>query len=247
MKKILFISLALLSILNANAQKTKKPIAKSSIPLKNGNDSLSYALGMSIGESLKSTGATDINTDLMTKAMKEVFANTKTIMNKEQANMTVQQKLQEYNKKKGDAQKQACQNYLDLNKKRKGITELPNGLQYEVITAGNADGIKPKVTDTVVVNYVGTLMDGTEFDNSIKRGQPATFPVNGVIKGWTQILQLMPKGASWKVYIPSELAYGENPPSAQIPPNSVLIFEIVLLDVKQSTALELKQTITTDH
>ena len=234
MKKILFISLSLLSVINADAQKTKKQIANRSVSLKNGNDSLSYALGMSIGESLKSTGATDINTDLMTKAMKEVFSNTKTIMNKEQANMTVQQKLQEYNKKRGDAQKQACLNYLDLNKKRKGVTELPNGLQYEVITAGNADGIKPKVTDTVVVNYVGTLMDGTEFDNSIKRGQPATFPVNGVIKGWTQILQLMPKGANWKVYIPSELAYGENPPSAQIPPNSVLVFEIALLDVKQA-------------
>ena len=234
MKKILLISLVFLSLLKAEAQKNKKPNAKPSINLKNGNDSLSYALGMSIGESLKSTGATDINIELMTKAMKEIFSNTKSSMSKEQANMTVQQKLQEYNKKRIDAQKETCKNYLELNKKRTTVTELPNGLQYEIITAGNPNGIKPKVTDTVVVNYVGTLMDGTEFDNSIKRGQPATFPVNGVIKGWTQILQLMPKGANWKVYIPSELAYGENPPSAQIPPNSVLVFEIALLDVKQA-------------
>ncbi len=112
---------------------------------------------------------------------------------------------------------------------------MPNGLQYEVIKTGNPAGMKPQAVDTVVVNYIGTLTNGTEFDNSVKRGQAATFPLNGVIRGWTEILQLMPKGSHWKVYIPSELGYGENPPQgAPIPPNAVLIFEITLEDIKSA-------------
>ena len=118
------------------------------------------------------------------------------------------------------------------NKSRKEVTTLANGLQYEILQAGDPNGIKPTAQDTVVVHYVGTLIDGTEFDNSVKRGEPATFPVGGVIKGWTQILQLMTKGAQWKVVIPSELAYGERGAGAQIPPGSVLVFEINLIDIK---------------
>ena len=109
---------------------------------------------------------------------------------------------------------------------------MPNGLQYEVLTAGDPNGMKPTKEDTVVVHYVGTLIDGTEFDNSVKRGEPAQFPLGGVIKGWTEILQLMTVGSKWKVYIPSELGYGERGAGASIPPYSTLIFEIDLKNIK---------------
>jgi FKBP-type peptidyl-prolyl cis-trans isomerase FklB len=226
----------------AQTKQAAKPIAKTTAPVKpafkNGIDSFSYALGLSIGTSLKSSGVDKINGEILAKALNQTFSNSKTVMSKEQASTILQQKLQEYNTKKSNAAKQECLSFLAANKKRPGINELPNGLQYEILNPGEANGIKPNATDTVVVDYVGTLINGSEFDNSYKRGAPATFPVGGVIKGWTQILQLMPKGAKWKVYIPSELAYGENPPSPQIPPNSVLIFEINLLDVKVATTID---------
>jgi FKBP-type peptidyl-prolyl cis-trans isomerase FklB len=107
---------------------------------------------------------------------------------------------------------------------------------YEVIKAGDPNGIKPRAIDTVEVDYIGTLTDGTEFDNSVKRGQPATFPLGGVIKGWTEILQLMTIGAHWKVYIPSELGYGERGAGGSIPPNATLIFEITLRDIKPAVS-----------
>lgn len=123
---------------------------------------------------------------------------------------------------------------LAKNKTRQGVTVLPNGLQYEIVKAG--DGPKPTEADTVVVHYTGTLIDGTEFDSSVKRGEPATFPLKGVIKGWTEILQLMPKGSKWKVYIPSDLAYGERAAGQLIKPGSTLIFDIDLIDIKPAIA-----------
>lgn len=249
MKKIMVCALAVAALQDVAAQgklakspMPKAPAAQKVLPvLKNPTDSFSYAAGMSIAESLKQAGAEKINTAIFAKAMNDVYSNSKTAFTKEQASMTLQNKLQEFAKKKGDAQKAEGRNFLDLNKRRSGITALPNGLQYQVIKAGEANGMKPKVVDTVVVNYIGTLTNGTEFDNSVKRGQPATFPLNGVIRGWTEILQLMPKGAHWKVYIPSELAYGEQPPQgAQIPPNSVLVFEIMLLDIKPAGPAQTK-------
>ncbi|MEY4703549.1 MAG: hypothetical protein RIR96_1446, partial [Bacteroidota bacterium] len=142
------------------------------------------------------------------------------------------QKLQEFNQKKSAAQKEIGTAFLAENKKKPGVTTLPNGLQYEVMTAGDPNGQKPTAKDTVVVHYVGTLIDGKEFDNSVKRGEPATFPLGGVIRGWTEILQQMTVGAKWKVYIPSELGYGERGAGGQIPPHSTLIFEINLLGIK---------------
>ncbi len=238
MKKLVLSAVAIIAICNVNAQngtKLKPTVAAAAVTkpvFKNVSDSFSYALGLSIGESLKQSGVSKINTQLLSKAMNEVLSNAKTLLTKEQANACIQDNFKNINDKKGTAQKQEGKNFLALNKQKKGIIELPNGLQYEVLKEGEANGAKPKVTDTVVVHYVGTLTNGTEFDNSLKRGEPATFPLNGVIRGWTEILQLMPKGANWKVYIPSELAYGANPPSQQIPPNAVLIFEISLLDIK---------------
>jgi FKBP-type peptidyl-prolyl cis-trans isomerase FklB len=201
----------------------------------NALDSFSYALGMNIGESLKNTGIKKVNPNLIAKAIADVYGNKKTACTKEYANFLVQTKLQELQKKKVP-QKAPINDegvkFMAANKKKKGVTTLANGLQYEIITAGDPNGIKPKAIDTVEVNYLGTLINGTEFDNSYKRGSSINFPLNGVIKGWTEILQLMPKGSKWKVYIPSELAYGANPPSEQIPPNAVLIFDIELINVK---------------
>jgi FKBP-type peptidyl-prolyl cis-trans isomerase FklB len=240
MKKIMFSAVAALAIINAEAQKKAMPVSKPVATLtmnpaafKNALDSFSYAAGMSVAESMQNAGVTKLNTQLVAKAMNDVFNKTKPSLTQEQSGMILQQKLQEFAKKKGDAQKAVCQSFLDQNKKRPGIIALQNGLQYEVVKAGEANGAKPKAIDTVVVNYIGKLMDGTEFDNSVKRGQAATFPLNGVIKGWTEILQLMTKGAHWKVYIPGDLAYGEYPPQGTpIKPNDVLIFDITLEDFK---------------
>jgi FKBP-type peptidyl-prolyl cis-trans isomerase FklB len=242
MKKLILIAIGIIGICNVQAQKkakptpTPSPLIKKAITatpaFKSSVDSFSYALGINIGESLKQAGVENINSQLVAKALDDVFGNKKTVFSKEQCNGIVQQKIQEFKQKSSGASKAVGQAFLAKNKTKKGVIALPNGLQYEIQKEGEPNGAKPKAIDTVVVNYVGTLTNGTEFDNSFKRGQAATFPLNGVIRGWTEILQLMSKGSKWKVYIPSDLAYGENPPSAQIPPNSVLIFEISLEDIK---------------
>ena len=240
MKKLMLSAAAALLFVNVHAQKKAVPFkkstpasVKSSAGFKNAVDSFSYAAGMNIAASLQQAGATKINAALFAKAMNDVYSKAKTDFTIEQAGMTLQQKLQEFTKKKTDGQKQEGQVFLDANKKRSGVIALPNGLQYEILKAGDPNGIKPKVIDTVVVNYKGTLTNGTEFDNSFKRGQATSFPLNGVIRGWTEILQLMTKGAHWKVYIPGDLAYGEYPPQGSpITPNAVLVFEIILEDIK---------------
>ena len=227
-------------LVNVHAQKKSVPVkkntpgtVKSAAGFKNAVDSFSYAAGMNIAASLMHAGATKINAALFAKALNDVYSKSKTDFTIEQAGSTLQEKLQSFTKKKTDAQKQETTNFLNANKKRSGVIALPNGLQYEVIKAGDPNGLKPNAIDTVVVNYIGTLTNGTEFDNSFKRGQAASFPLNGVIRGWTEILQLMTKGAHWKVFIPGDLAYGENPPQGSpITPNALLIFEITLEDIK---------------
>ncbi len=245
MKKVMLCAVAALAICGTQAQVTKKkpvakvpvvktPVIKGTIPvMKNGMDSLSYALGMSFAQNLKNGGIESVNTKMFGQAMDDIFNKSTTAFTEEKASMTIQEKLAEYNKKRTDLQKAEGKNYLDINGRRSGVITLADGMQYEIIKAGEANGIKAKATDTVVVNYIGTLTDGVEFDNSVKRGQAATFALNQVIRGWTEILQLMPKGSHWKVYIPGELAYGENPPQGSgIKPWSVLVFEIMLEDVK---------------
>ncbi len=242
MKKIMVCATFLMAVCTAHAQvkpvKSKAPVkgTKTPVPVfKNTIDSFSYAAGMSVAGSMQQAGVNNLNTQLMAKGMSDVFAKTKTPFTAEQSSVILQNTLQAIAKKRSDGLKAEGQLFLDANKKRSGIVALPNGLQYEVIKAGDPNGPKPKAIDTVVVNYIGTLTNGFEFDNSFTRGQAATFPLNGVIRGWTEILQLMPKGSHWKVYIPGDLAYGENPPhGAQIPPNAVLVFEITLEDIKPS-------------
>lgn len=209
--------------------------------LKTQKDKISYSIGFSLGNNLKSqmkSQSIDINPDILAKGIKDVFSGTKPLLTEEEVRETVmalqkeimskQQELMktlaEKNKKEGEA-------FLAENKKKEGVTTLPSGLQYKVIQDGT--GKTPKATDTVSVNYKGTLIDGTEFDSSYKRGQPTRFPVNGVIKGWTEALQLMKEGAKWQLFISSDLAYGENGAGPDIGPNSVLIFEVELMSVAE--------------
>jgi len=199
-------------------------------------DKLSYAIGVNFAKQFSSQKI-EINPDVLHQAIKTIMSGGTPLMNEEQVMNTLQDFEKEMQEKmKGDMKQAAqaniekCKSWLTENKKRKGVVELPSGLQYEIIKAGT--GEKPKATSKVTTHYAGTLIDGTEFDSSIKRGEPATFPVNGVIKGWTEALQLMPVGSKWKLYVPSDLAYGDagSPPS--IGPGETLIFEVELISIQ---------------
>jgi FKBP-type peptidyl-prolyl cis-trans isomerase FklB len=203
----------------------------------NQKDKVSYSIGMEIGKNLK-TQSLDVNPEFLAKGLKDSFSDGKPLMTDDEMRevligfqkemMAKQQELAkqlgEKNQKEGDA-------FLAENKKKEGVITLPSGLQYKVIKAGS--GNKPKATDNVSVHYQGTLTNGTEFDSSYRRGQPVSFPVNGVIPGWTEALQLMEVGAKWQVVIPSNLAYGDRGAGPQIGPNSTLIFEIELLSIEE--------------
>ena len=243
MKRLFICSLAVLPVItsvNAQTKKTvvKKPVqtvTKSStqnVVMKNLLDSFSYAAGINIAANMKEQGITKINPAMMQRAITDIFENKPTLLTKEIANMKLQEQLAAFSHKKGAGEKAKGQAFLMENKKRSGVISLPNGLQYEILTAGDPKGIKPTAADTVVVHYVGTLIDGKGFDSSVERGEPATFPVGGVIRGWTEILQMMTKGSKWKVFIPSELAYGDRGAGGAIAPGATLIFEINLLDIK---------------
>ncbi len=245
MKKVLLGSVLLLSVSFAvTAQKNVKPAAKSaaktvvstttgSPKFKNLLDSFSYAAGFNVASNMKSQGITEINTEIMAQGVADVFKKRDPKLTQESINSCMQTQLDKFAAVKGAEEKGKGMAFLEANKKRKEVIVLPDGLQYEVIKNGDANSATPKPIDTVVVNYKGTLTDGKEFDNSYKRGEPAAFPVMGVIKGWIEILQLMRKGDNWKVYIPSELAYGAaGAAGGAIPPNSVLVFEISLEDIR---------------
>lgn len=210
------------------AQKKVDKTKKNTPVLKNGVDSLSYALGLQVAEFYKMQGLDTISGSAVQRAFEDVFQNKNLLMSKEQCDMTVQEQMELYMKKKINANKEEGKKFLEENKKRTGVVALPNGLQYEILIEGN--GPKPKATDKVKAHYKGTLLNGFEFDNSYKRGTPLQISLNGVIKGWTEALQLMPVGSKWKIYIPSELGYGDRN-SGQIPGGSLLIFEIELLDI----------------
>jgi FKBP-type peptidyl-prolyl cis-trans isomerase len=216
----------------ASSSATQQPLK-----LTTQKEKLSYAIGMNIGQSMKKD-ALDIDPAILTRALKDALAGSKPQMTEEEAKAVITTfrnemiaKKQAEEKKISDANKQAGEQFLATNKTREGVVTLPSGLQYKVIKQG--DGPKPTATDTVETNYRGTLINGTEFDSSYKRGEPATFPVNQVIKGWTEALQLMPVGSKWQLFIPADLAYGPRSPSPEIGPNSALIFDIELLSIKK--------------
>ncbi|RYY70080.1 MAG: FKBP-type peptidyl-prolyl cis-trans isomerase [Chitinophagaceae bacterium] len=225
---------SLATVVNAQKKPVKKPVPAKVVVaapvLKNALDSFSYAAGLNIATSMKQQGISNINAELVQRAMDDVFKSRTALLTEEQAGMTLQQKLQEFAQKRMAEEKAKGTAYLATNAKRTGVTVLPSGLQYEVLKAGEPGGIKPSDVDTVVVHYIGTLIDGTKFDASIDKGAPITYPVTGFIRGWTEALQLMTKGAKWRIAVPSELGYGERG-SGAIGPNAALIFELELLDV----------------
>ena len=191
---------------------------------------ISYALGMNLAQNLKASGIETIEYSEFTKGLEAAFEGQETQMSADEANQTLQQFFGELQAKQAEAAIQAGKDFLAENAKKEGVTALESGLQYEIITEGNGD--KPSATDQVECHYHGTLIDGTVFDSSVQRGEPATFPVYGVIQGWVEALQLMPVGSKWRLYIPSDLAYGERGAGQHIGPHTTLIFEVELLAIK---------------
>lgn len=190
-------------------------------------DSLSYSVGVLVAQNLKSQGFDKLDAGSLAQGIAEVMGGGNPDVSR--ANAVVQEYMAEKSQAEGKANLEEGKKFLEENGKREGVTTLPSGLQYEVIRSG--EGPSPKATDKVTVHYHGTLVDGTVFDSSVERGQPATFPVNGVIKGWVEALQLMKVGDKWKLFIPSELAYGSRGAGGDIGPNEVLIFEVELLSI----------------
>src|SRR5690349_9554969 len=201
---------------------------------------LSYALGADMGKRLKATEVA-IDPAILARGMSDSMTGKTALMSEEEIRTTIasaqkdlQQKQMAKVKEMGDKNKKEGETFLAENKTKEGVVTLPSGLQYKVLKAG--DGPKPAASDTVSCNYRGTLINGKEFDSSYKRNQPVSFPVSGVIKGWTEALQLMPVGSKWQLFIPSDLAYGERGAGADIQPNSTLIFEVELLSIQAKDA-----------
>jgi FKBP-type peptidyl-prolyl cis-trans isomerase FklB len=210
--------------------------AEGGMDLKTDKDKLSYALGMDIGSSLKSQSI-DIDADTFAKGVKDVVEGNQSLLTNEEFQAVMKKFQQDMMARQADQMKVVAEKnkaegaaFLAENRKKEGVVTTDSGLQYIVLEEGSGDS--PNATDTVSVHYKGTLINGTEFDSSYKRNQPASFPVNGVIPGWTEALQMMKPGAKWKIFLPSEIAYGERGAGQQIGPNSTLIFEVELLSVQ---------------
>lgn len=192
-------------------------------------DKFSYGLGMGIGQNLLSMGVKDMSIEDFIKGISDVLSGNKTELTHSEAQKVVNEHFQKLAEEAYAVNRNAGEKFLAENAKKEGVTTLPSGLQYEVIKEGN--GKKPSATDRVQCHYEGTLIDGTIFDSSIKRGEPAVFGVNQVIKGWVEALQLMQEGAKWRLYIPYDMAYGEHGAGEMIPPYSALIFDVELIKV----------------
>jgi FKBP-type peptidyl-prolyl cis-trans isomerase len=226
--------LILLSATLTIAAQTKKPVAKPGTatavkPLKTGNDSLSYAFGISLGEYLNSLGVSAINFALMNKAVDQTLKKLTTYLDMSQANEVIKKAAENKGKKNLAAEIEKGRRFLEENKKRAGVKVTASGLQYEVLVEGK--GAVPIATDTVSAHYKGSLASGKEFDNSYTRGQPLQIPVSGVIPGWTEALKMMPVGSKWRLYIPSSLGYGDYGAGGEIPGGATLIFDVELLDI----------------
>ena len=212
-------------------------MAQDSAVLKTPRDKVSYSMGLDIGRMFKMQGV-DVDLELVTRGLKDAYTGSPSLMTDEEIHDVLTTfkkefvaKQQELAKQQGEKNKKEGEIFLEANKKKEGVQTLPSGLQYKVLKAGS--GKKPAATDTVTVHYRGTLIDGKEFDSSYERGKPATFPVNGVIPGWTEALPLMEEGAKWMLFIPPTLAYGERGAGREIGPNATLIFEVELISIEQ--------------
>jgi len=234
MKKIVTSSILFFTatLMYAQNSSVKKPVAKNTttntpLQLKTLEDSANYAMGLSVANFYKQQGVTKINSTLVTRGISDAMSGKPALLNDAQTVLMTYLDKQQMTKSKPNID--ACNNFLAANKNKQGIVTTASGLQYEVITQGS--GPKPTDKDTVVCNYKGTFLDGREFDNSYKRGTPIEFAVTRVIRGWTEVLQLMPAGSKYKVYVPYQLGYGNSDYNG-IPGGSLLIFEIELLSVK---------------
>ncbi len=222
----------------------KKATAATPVTLKTKKEKFSYALGMNIGNGLGTNlkkQSVEFDPALVAKGLNDSMAGGKTLLTEEEAKTVlsdmqkaVQEQQQAKAKAAGEKNKTEGEAFLAANKSKEGVVTLPDGLQYKIEKEGT--GAKPAATDSVVCNYKGTLIDGTEFDSSYKRGQPATFGVSQVIKGWTEALQLMPVGSKWQLFIPSTLGYGERGAGGEIGPDATLIFEVELLSIVDKNA-----------
>jgi FKBP-type peptidyl-prolyl cis-trans isomerase len=225
----------------STAAKTPAPLT-----LKTQKEKFSYALGMNIGNGMHRQGV-EIDPNILARGIKDALAGRKSLLTDEEARTVVmqvqnevRQKQQEKAQAAGATNKKEGDEFLAANKTKPGVVTLPSGLQYKVLTQGT--GPKPAATDSVVCNYRGTLINGKEFDSSYKGGKPLTFPVDGVIKGWTEALQLMPVGSKWQLFIPPDLAYGERGAGADIGPDTTLIFEVELLSIEKKKQDENKDS-----
>lgn len=194
-------------------------------------DSVSYGLGVLIASNLKNQGFDKLNTADFTKAVQDVLGGKTPAISAEQANGIIEKYMKDKSEAAAKPNIEAGKKFLDDNAKKEGVVTLPSGLQYQIIKQGT--GPKPGPTDKVTTHYHGTLIDGTVFDSSVDRGEPATFGVNQVIKGWTEALQLMPEGSKWRLFVPYNLAYGERGAGGKIGPYATLIFEVELLKVEK--------------
>jgi FKBP-type peptidyl-prolyl cis-trans isomerase FklB len=237
-RKALLLGVLGVATLPGYAQKKKKskkdevPVAVAPAPLLQTKlDTISYAIGLEFGSMLKTQGLDSVRTAALVKALQDALNNGTPLITKEQGNMSVTEYLQQLKAEKMQKNKVAGEQFLAENKTKPGIVTLPSGLQYQIITEGT--GPKPTINSKVKTHYHGTLIDGTVFDSSVERGQPISFPVSGVIKGWTEALQLMPVGSKWKLFIPSDLAYGERQAGPKIGPGSALVFDVELIAIEQ--------------
>jgi FKBP-type peptidyl-prolyl cis-trans isomerase FklB len=219
------------------AKRTPAPAAKpKAVALTTQQDKISYAIGMNMAKTLQRQSL-EVEPDVLVRGLKDVLAGNKPLLSDDEARATLtalqndmRAKQQEKTQQLGLSNKKEGEDFLAVNKGKDGVITLPSGLQYKILKEGS--GPKPSAGDSVVCNYRGTLINGAEFDSSYKRGEPATFPVSGVIKGWTEALQLMPVGSKWQLFVPSDLAYGQRGAGADIGPNATLIFEVELLSIK---------------
>ena len=204
-------------------------ISEASVTLETKLDSVSYGIGVNIAENLKGQGLGDLNVEAMAKGLQDILNDSELVISKEEVGPLLNEYMGQMQAEKAKEAAKEGEEFLAINATKKGVVTLESGMQYEVLTSGS--GATPGLNDKVTTHYTGTLIDGTVFDSSVERGQPASFPVSGVIKGWTEALQLMKEGDKWKLYIPYDLAYGDRGAGADIGPYSTLIFEIELISV----------------
>lgn len=197
--------------------------------IENQVEKFSYAIGLSLASNLLQSGIKTIELKQLFEAIEDVMEGRQPKISPQEANQVIEEYFKNKQANEGAENAKVGETFLANNKNKEGITELESGLQYEILTKGN--GNTPKATDKVKCHYHGTLVDGTVFDSSVQRGQPAEFPVNGVIKGWIEALQMMPTGSKWRLYVPPHLAYGDQGAGGVIGPKATLIFDVELIDI----------------